>query len=139
MKRARGASLVEAALVLPLVVLILLGGFEVGRVVNLDETLTNAAREGARWSAMPAAGTANLPAATAVQARVVAFAAGANLTLDPSAVTVNQAVSLSEGGLATSFSQVDVTYTYSVSTPLVAALLPTLTLRGHALMRNETN
>ena len=48
----RGQALVEFALVFPVLVLILLGIFEVGRAVFAYNTLGNAAREGARVAAV---------------------------------------------------------------------------------------
>jgi Flp pilus assembly protein TadG len=46
--RSRGQGLVEFALVLPLFVLLLVAIFDLGRAVFAYNTLTNAAREGAR-------------------------------------------------------------------------------------------
>jgi hypothetical protein len=48
--RGRGQSLVEFALVIPLFLLILIGVFDLGRGVFAYNTLTNAAREGARMA-----------------------------------------------------------------------------------------
>src|SRR5450759_2456703 len=45
---SRGQSLVEFALVLPLLLLILLGIIQFGFIFNTQVTITNAAREGAR-------------------------------------------------------------------------------------------
>ncbi len=44
----RGAEIAEAALVLPLVFMLLLGIFWLGRAYNIYATITHAAREGAR-------------------------------------------------------------------------------------------
>lgn len=44
----RGASLVEAAFVIPLLLLLVLGVVEYGFMVNRDTVINNAAREGAR-------------------------------------------------------------------------------------------
>jgi Flp pilus assembly protein TadG len=44
----RGAAAVELAVVLPLLVLVLLGIWEVGRLVEAQQLLSNAAREGGR-------------------------------------------------------------------------------------------
>lgn len=46
--RTRGQALVETALVLPVVILIIVALFDVGRAVFAYNTATNAAREGAR-------------------------------------------------------------------------------------------
>lgn len=44
----RGQALIEFALVLPVLVLLLVGVFDLGRAVMLSETLNNAVREGTR-------------------------------------------------------------------------------------------
>src|SRR5688572_17121227 len=46
--RRRGQALVEFALIIPLFLLLLVGIFDLGRAVFAFNTLTNAAREGAR-------------------------------------------------------------------------------------------
>lgn len=48
--RRRGASLVEAALVLPVVITFLFGIFEYGRYVMTLQVMTNAAREGCHYA-----------------------------------------------------------------------------------------
>lgn len=71
----RGQSLVEFALVLPVFLLILVAVFDLGHVVWANDTLSNAAREAARYAIVhggsestacpvgPPASTANIPAA----------------------------------------------------------------------------
>lgn len=51
-ERERGAVAVEMAVVLPLLLLILIGTMEYGRVFNVQNSLTQAAREGARHAAI---------------------------------------------------------------------------------------
>ena len=48
---ARGQSLVETALILPILVLMLTGFFDLGRVVLANDALSHAARptRGTRW------------------------------------------------------------------------------------------
>ncbi|WP_026549089.1 TadE/TadG family type IV pilus assembly protein [Arthrobacter sp. Br18] len=50
--RERGAVALEMALVLPVLLLILVGILEFGRVMNVQVSLTQAAREGARHAAI---------------------------------------------------------------------------------------
>ena len=138
-RRQAGQSLVETALVLPLLLFVLFGAIEMGRVANVQQTLVNAAREGARWSAMPEEGTQLLPALGEVQQRVIDFAAKSDLTLSDSNVLVTQRMAKIEGGLPVGFSSVTVTYTYGFTTPMLAAVLPSLTLKAQAAMRNENN
>jgi len=51
-ERRSGAALVELALVLPLIMLLLVGTLEVGRLVEVQQVLSNGAREGARQSSL---------------------------------------------------------------------------------------
>lgn len=51
-KKERGAVAVEMALVLPVLLLLLIGIMEFGRVLNVQVSLTQAAREGARHAAI---------------------------------------------------------------------------------------
>jgi len=51
-KHQRGSVLVEAALVTPILVLILAGTLEFGQVLVLQQSLNNAAREGSRVGAI---------------------------------------------------------------------------------------
>jgi Flp pilus assembly protein TadG len=48
----RGANIVEAALVIPLLLIILVGVVDMGRAYFSYITIINAAREGARWGVM---------------------------------------------------------------------------------------
>ena len=50
--KERGAVAVEMAIILPLLLLILMGTVEFGRVLNVQVSLTQAAREGARHAAI---------------------------------------------------------------------------------------
>lgn len=51
-KNERGAVAVEMAIVLPLLLLLVIGIMEFGRVLNVQISLTHAAREGARHAAI---------------------------------------------------------------------------------------
>jgi hypothetical protein len=53
----KGAELVEAALVIPLLLTILLGTIWMGRAYMVYEALTRAAREGARYEVLPTCAT----------------------------------------------------------------------------------
>ena len=47
-RSSSGQSLVEFALILPVLILMLIGTFDLGRVVWANDTVSNAAREAAR-------------------------------------------------------------------------------------------
>ena len=51
-QRERGAVAVEMAIVLPLLLMLLIGTIEFGRVFNIQISLSQAAREGARYGAI---------------------------------------------------------------------------------------
>lgn len=51
-RKERGAVAVEMAIILPLLLIILLGIIEFGRAYNVQVSLTQAAREGARYAAI---------------------------------------------------------------------------------------
>ncbi len=53
----RGSQLFEAALVLPILLTLLLGTFWLGRAYNVYQTITRAAREGARFALAPSCGS----------------------------------------------------------------------------------
>ena len=49
----RGTALIEAAVTIPLLLLVAVGIFEFGRAYQTWQVLTNAAREGARVAVLP--------------------------------------------------------------------------------------
>jgi Flp pilus assembly protein TadG len=62
----RGATLVETALVLPVVLMMLFGIFEYGRFMFLYTTATNAVRDGARYAAVRTGSTTSTTTADVV-------------------------------------------------------------------------
>ncbi len=85
--RRRGAAVVEFAIVAPLLLTLLFGMLEVGRLVMVQQILTNASREGARRGILEQA------TATDVQSTVEAYLTNASIS--------NATVSISPGSLAT--------------------------------------
>src|SRR5215467_16106012 len=77
-----GAELVEMALVLPLLLTLLIGVFWAARAYNIYETITRAAREGARVAVAPTCATCgnSFPSTTTIQTAVtnVLTSAGMN-------------------------------------------------------------
>ena len=136
----RGSALVEAAMTIPILLLITVGIFEVGRVYQTWQVVTNAAREGARIAVIP-----NTSAAT-VSALVHAYMTNGQLSQAATAtVAVNQAASLNVNGTAVSASQVTVDYPFDfmMLRPVAKLVVPntaagqSFTMRATALMRNE--
>ena len=131
----RGAAMVEAALTLLTLLILMFAIFEAGRMLNIQQTLTNAAREGARLSVLPLqGGTSTLPSTPVVQARVQTFLNAAGLNGATATVGVNNAHTVG----TTTYSVVTVTVPYRVLSISMFSLLQ-VNLRGQAMMRNETN
>ena len=55
--RRRGAAAVEAALVLPVLLTVLLGSIDIAQFINLSQLVTNASREGARFASRSSTNT----------------------------------------------------------------------------------
>ena len=142
----RGAAMLEAALTLLTLLVLLFAIFEAGRVLNIQQTLTNAAREGARLSVLPLqGGTDTLPSTSTVQNRVQSFLNASGLNGSTATISVNQACcGPSTSGCVTCvsgdirYSRVEITLPYKVVSISMFGLLE-VNLHGRAAMRNETN
>jgi Flp pilus assembly protein TadG len=129
--RERGATAVEFALLLPMLLLLLFGIIDFGRALNAQITLTQAAREGARLAALN-------------QPNVVSRTQAAAVGLSPVGVSVTSACppGAGQGVNAT----VVATYSFSFVTPVGAiaglfggsGLGSPITLSAHGVMPCET-
>jgi Flp pilus assembly protein TadG len=122
-----GAAAVEMALIMPLLLLLVCGIVDLGRMFNVEITLSAAAREGARWAAL---------GQPDVAARVLAAAPG--VVPAPSISVTACPASPPTGTNAT----VVVTSNYVLITPLSAvsglfggSLPGAVTLTGRGVMR----
>ena len=138
--RERGAAMVEAAITIPLLLVLMVGIFEVGRAYQTWQVLTNAAREGARMSITPS----STPGNTAALVRQ--FMSDGQLSNASSAVVnVNKTSSINVNGTAVSASLVTVDYPFSfiMLQPVVRLVVQgatvggPITMRATAVMRNE--
>jgi Flp pilus assembly protein TadG len=135
-----GQSLLEVALVMPLLLLVAVGIFEFGRAFQTWLVVSNAAREGARVAILPTS------TVTDVQTRVTAYLQGGQLdNYQNATVNVNQSSTVNIGTGTASSSVVTVNYPFSfiVLNP-VANLVASgstvgapITLTAAAEMRNE--
>ena len=105
-RRDRGAAAVEFALVLPVLLILIFGIIDFGRMLNAKITLTEAAREGAR------------AAAVGSRAEGVTWTKSAGISLGDLSPTV---VSCADGSGITAAS-VTVTYTFTFVTPIGALI-----------------
>jgi Flp pilus assembly protein TadG len=140
-KSERGAALLEAAITIPMLLLVSVGIFEFGRAYQTWQILTNAAREGARIAVLPD------PTPGIVETRVREYMAAGQLPLAGSAsVSVNRSATLVVNGANVSASQVTIDYPFAfmVLQPVARLVTPgstlgaPLTMRAQAMMRNET-
>jgi Flp pilus assembly protein TadG len=99
----KGAELIEFALVFPLLLLVMFGIMDFGLLFQRYETVTNAAREGARVAVLPGYAQAD------VQARVTQYLAASGLTSTPTfAYSAPQALNV--GGACVTITGVTVGY-----------------------------
>jgi Flp pilus assembly protein TadG len=117
-RRDAGAAAVEMALLMPLLLLLVFGIIDFGRMLNAQITVTEAAREGARAASLSPSQNPSVIEADA-SARVNRVAAGFNAT---TTVVSNCIGNPAPGDDAT----VQVTYQFKFATPVgfFAGLLP---------------
>jgi Flp pilus assembly protein TadG len=133
--------MIEAAMTLPLLLLISVGIIEFGRLYQTWQVMTNAAREGARIAVLPT------PIAGGVDARVREYLQMGGLKSDSSVGVAVTPVDVSIGNATNaSGSRVTVTYPFSfMALQPVAQLVVAgsvtgapITLTAAATMRNES-
>jgi hypothetical protein len=132
----KGAELIEFALVLPLLLLVLFGILDFGIMFQRYETVTNAAREGARIAVLPGYAQAD------VEARVTQYLTAAGLTATPTfAYTAPQAVDV--GGACVTLTGITIGYPHQfivvgkIITLFGGAAFTSKTLTATARMRFE--
>jgi Flp pilus assembly protein TadG len=82
-KRRRGAAAVEFAIVLPVFVILVFGMIEYGRMVMVQQVITNASREGARKAVLDGATTSS------VQSAVTSYLTSAKISGGSATVSPN--------------------------------------------------
>jgi len=139
----RGATVIEGALVLLVLFTFVFAIWEAGRMFNVQEVTTNAAREGARFAVAPlAGGTDTLPSVDDIKARVQLFLQASAITVSNDAIVVTRNFTLGGCDPATDpecdyYTRVTITVPYSFLTlPLLGDL--TFNMTGQSTMRNET-
>jgi Flp pilus assembly protein TadG len=130
--REAGAVAVEFALVLPIFMALVLGIAEFGRAFNIQVSLSEAAREASRYSAIHCAEAGY----TALSAKNAGVAAAPSVGLSTSNIT------LSYSGTGTCSADNNSVVTISYTTPwmtgfpnLIPGMPATLTIQGKGVMR----
>lgn len=131
-RKQRGANVLEAALTIPIVLMMVFGMVDLGRAYNIYQVITNAAREGARYSVAPAPGTSTLPSAAAVETYVRDYLGSGNVK--GATVNVTQTFTAPVNTINTQCTEI------TVSVPYTFLFFPVnVEIRTRAVMRNETN
>lgn len=134
----RGAAVLEGALILLVFLTVFFAIWEGGRLMNVQQVVTNAAREGARFAVTPLSQTSCLPSDIAIRSRVNTFLQSANINVDPAtAVSINKGNGIANPTIVSGnqYTRVEVAVPYSfLSLPLLNL---SAILNGDALMKNE--
>lgn len=120
----RGQALVEFALIFPIIILVLVAVFDLGRLVFAYNNITNAARAGARVAIVDQ---------TNPNARDATISQSTSLGLTSANVTVTYRKSDLSGNCATPFSldclaEVTVTYNWRSITPIIGNIVGPVTV-----------
>ncbi len=131
-KQKRGQSMVEFAVVIPLLLLLILAIFEFGRIYNAQIEVTQAAREGARAGVLEIYKNND----AAVKTKVKALAPSLNLTDAEIEIIWNVAA---VSGDTNQSIKVTVAHDVPLITPVIGAFFPGSKARvvGTAQMRKE--
>lgn len=130
----RGMAMVETVLVLPVVLMLLFAMAEFGVLFGKWQTLSNAAREGARTAIVFRSGCNVAAVEAEVRQRVKDYAQPLGITLSDGQIAVNGVC-----GASSTNSTVSVTlpYDFKVLPNFAQSVSPTIDVVGRSVMRNE--
>ena len=139
-RESRGAVLIEMAIMLPFMTLLFLGVVDMGLVIWEHQIVQNAARAGARFSALPRNWiNPSNPGVTVddIRQRVVDYLLEEGISVNMADISVTQNYPINVGPLTLTGSEVSVTY----NRPLLLSgggLIPfaQVTLHGRSVFRN---
>ena len=131
-RQEKGAILVEATFTMLIFLMLIFGIAEIGRLIQVQHALTNAAREGARFAVAPwSSTTANpgqLPSNAEIKTFVNGFLGSSIVSSLPNIVT--------DTATTPGYTTVSITCQYQPMTGLFPFLK--INLAGSSSMRNET-
>lgn len=140
LRSARGAELIELALILPLLLLLIGGIVDFAFMFQAFEVINNAAREGARMRVLPGYTTSD------TQARVAAYVTAAGLPATPTTAVTTVTLAAGTGGGSSTSTGYQVTVTYVHQFTMLGPLLSlagggtignSVTLVARSVMRSE--
>ena len=138
MRNEKGAALIEAAVTVPIILLISVGIFEFGRAYQTQQVLVNAAREGARMAVIEGSTDAQ------VRARVNAYLTAGGLTaVGDSAIPITRTTAITATATGSTV-EINYPFQFIVLNPIVRLIAPSdsrtgapITMKAATLMRNE--
>lgn len=142
-REERGAEIVEMAFVMPLLLTLLLGVFWAARAYNIYETITRAAREGARSAVTPTCSTCGgtWPSSTTIQTTVKNALAASGMATSGGGINVSvlqhQQLSLDANNPSALWTVVTVTYPFQFVLPFTSVSATTVTMSTKAEMVEE--
>lgn len=126
--------MVEFVIILPLLMMLLFAMLEFGVLFGRWQTISNAAREGARTAVVFRKGCNAANVATEVRTRVKAYAAPMGITLSDGDISVSGVCGSSDTSSSVS---VQLPHTFQVLPNFATSVNPTINLIGRSVMRNE--
>jgi Flp pilus assembly protein TadG len=133
-KQLSGTAMLEMVIVLPLLLMVLFATIEFGVLFGKWQTLSNAAREGARTAVVFRRNCDVAAVTSEVKSRVQAYAAPMGITLTDADITVTGVCGSSS---TSSTINVQIPYNFQVLHNLAPSVSPTINLLGNSVMRNE--
>ena len=142
-KETQAAEMVEMALVIPALLALLIGIFWAGRAYNIYETITRAAREGARVAVAPSCSTCGdaFPTSSTVKTAVTNSLAASGMATSGTGITVNvqqhQQLNLDSDNPSALWTVVTVTYPFQFVLPFTSVNASTVSMTTTAEMVEE--
>lgn len=133
-RRRGGMAMFEFLIVVPVLITLLFATIEFGVVLKRWQTLSNAAREGARFAALGRETCNSGAIQSEIEDRVKDYAESSGI--DPTTVTVTDFKGLCTVGDISELT-VNHSYTFRVLGGFAKSLTPVVALRAHSAMRNE--
>jgi Flp pilus assembly protein TadG len=135
-RRLRGMAMVEFVLILPALIVMLFGILEFGVLFYQWQTLSNAAREGARDAIVFRKNCDAAAVQALIEQTVIDYAAAANISVEAGDITIT---GLCTGSGQPAHVEVSHDFGFQVLPGFISQLTPTITLVGTSDMRNEGN
>ena len=127
-------AMVEMIFVLPVLMLLMFGIVECGVLFGQWQTLTNAAREGARYAIVFRSGCDTATVENEVRTAVKDYADAVGIALADADISITGACGASDTSASVAVTH---TYTFRVVPGFAPTVSPTIDLVGRSSMRNE--